>query len=134
MKRLFVILILFLFALSVYAVEYTFQVTPDRVDGKCVGWQDITDDVSYKEIDGVKVVYTDLPDPVAVDDDDLQEKFVDAEGGVGDWLVSFSFTGVGLEIPDGMARLEYWFRYSKNGIFSNSCVVAVVRPGDPINK
>lgn len=116
--------------------QYAFQITTERdAAGKCINWQDITADVTYAlNQDSTKQVFVDTPDETALDDDDLQEWFVDADV-PGFYLVSFSFTGVGLTLSGNMKYLEYSFRYSKDGVlFSESDAVVVMKPGKPSHK
>lgn len=131
----FIVLVFFLIATTAFA-EYSFQMTTERdTNGKCINWQDIAADVTYTlNPDATKQVFTDTPDKTALDDDDLQEWYVDADV-PGFYLVSFSFSAVGLTISNNIKYLQYWFRYSKDGVlFSDSDAVVVMKPSKPGHK
>lgn len=133
MKWIIVLLMTFLIAPAAFA-QYAFQITTERDgDGKCTNPQDITADVSYTlNSDTTKQVTVDLPDSNSLDDDDNQEWFVYNEDNSGSYRVYFSFTDAGLSFSPGRKLVQYWFRYSKDGIlFSewNDCIVT--RPGKP---
>ncbi len=129
-----IVVLLFMFLASSAVAQYTFQITTERdADGKCINGQDITTDVSYTlNSDTTKQVTVDLPDSNSLDDDDNQEWFVYNEDNSGSYLVYFSFTDAGLSFGPGRKLVQYWLRYSKDGIlFSewNDCIVT--RPGKP---
>lgn len=131
---LITVLLLF-FSVSAFA-QYAFQITTERdVDGKCINWQDITADVTYTmNTDGTKQVFADHPDSDSLENDDLQEWYAYAPQS-GFYLVSFSFTGVGLVFGPSEKLVQYWLRYSKDGVlFSEADDCIVMKPGKPIKR
>lgn len=113
--------------------QYAFQITDEQnVEGNCINERDITASVSYAlNPDGTKQVFPDHPDGGALDDDDLMEWYIDADAD-GFYLVSFSFSGVGLSIPKKTKVRQFWFRYAKDGVlFSEWGCKVVMKPGKP---
>lgn len=135
--RTIILMLILLLCLTVPSfAQYTFQITTERdAQGKCINEQDISADVAYVlKTDDTKQIFTDIPDKTALDDDDLQEWYVDAVTD-GFYLVAFSFSAVGLIIPNNSKHLQYWFRYSKDGVlFSDWDAVVVMKPGKPEHK
>lgn len=134
--RYFIVLLLIAIASPAFG-QYAFEITTERdADGKCINRRDITADVLYTlNPDTTKEVTVDLPDSNSLDDDDNQEWFVFNEDNSGSYKVYFSFTDAGLSFAPGRKLVQYWFRYSKDGILWsewNDCIVT--RPGKPTHK
>ena len=133
-RSLFLVLLLSCVFVGIVHGQYVFEVSSESDgDGHAVNFQAVTVHVSFEELDGERVLFTDVPSGTSTDDDDLQEWFIDSDASVGYHKVTFSFTGIGLVLPRGRGFLQYWFRYSKDGVlFSESVCVAVVQPARPI--
>ena len=135
MKKLILVAVFMVITSAVYGQD-AFEITTELdANGQCINWQDITSDMSYTlNVDATKHVFFSTPDSTALDSDDLQEWYVDADVS-GFYLVSFSFAAVGLVIPQGAQYRQYWFRYSKDGVlFSDSAAVVVMKPTAPGHK